>query len=131
MATMNSLFHSVTRGIGGFVKGLVAGGVVGTLTGAVVGAVAAIVLGPIAIAIGALIGGIGFAGLGSLAGAATGVVHSVEEQRFSAAQVNQAANIAFNKGVALGRNQNMEADAQRNFQEMIEKRRAEEAQKQR
>jgi hypothetical protein len=96
-----SFLGSMMSGVGGYVKGLLAGGAIGAITGGILGAV--VTLGnPLGIAAGAAIGGATLGGIGALAGTVTGVVKAREAQAPAAQDVVNLANITFAQGVATG-----------------------------
>lgn len=107
-----SFFASVASGIGGFIKGTLAGGFMGVIGGGLIGALAiavgAIMGGPLTIAavgasalLGATIGASALATVGAAAGTMTSVVRSREAGQPTAEDVVNVAKISFAQGVSV------------------------------
>lgn len=133
MAQGKSFLGSLTDGVKGFAKGLLAGGVAGALIGGVVGATIGLLTGGVGIVgamalAGALNGGAILASIAAPAGTVTGVIKGREAAQPSTQDVVNLANMAFAQGVAVGHERAMEnpeksQQESRQFRDMIEKQR--------
>jgi len=131
-----SFIYSVIKGVGGFVKGALAGGTVGAVGGGLLGTIAMLaemvfawqpgfVLAFGVIKMGAIIGAAAFGAIGALSGAMTDIVRSRETAQLSAEDVVAVAKISYAQGLANGLNQQQQIDEQTNKWRDDEKKRAE------
>ncbi len=151
MEEKKSFFGSVMDGIGGFIKGALAGGAVGVIAGAAIAAVGALIFPGAAEAFlggfipeaagqgiatlgitgasaltGATLGGMTMGAVGGYSGMATEVVRGREATQVSGEDVANVAKISYAQGMMVGHNiaQEQQTGASNKFRDKIAQERA-------